>query len=214
LSRFEQLALRVSENNTRTAWVLKCDIKKFFASIDQIVLLCILRKHIIDRNTLWLLGRVINSFETSFGKGLPLGNLTSQLLVNIYMNEFDQFIKHKLRIKYYVRYADDFVFIFDDKNRLERLIPVVREFLDENLKLTIHPNKIFIKTWASGIDFLGWISFLDHRVLRTATKRRMLKRVAENPKESTVASYLGMLKHGNTHKLKEGFFNTDSSNVH
>lgn len=119
------------------------------------------------------------------------------------MNKFDQYIKHKLKIKYYIRYADDFVFLHKNKNYLENLIPQIRSFLKKELKLEIHQNKIFIKTYASGVDFLGWINFPDHRILRTSTKRRMLKRIRENRKAGTIDSYLGLLKHGNTFDLRK-----------
>lgn len=135
-------------------------------------------------------------------KGLPLGNLTSQLLVNVYMNEFDQFVKHQLKQKYYIRYADDFVFLSDNKAELEHLIPKIKEFLETKLKLNLHPDKVYIKTFASGVDFLGWVNFPKHRVLRTATRRRVIKRIKGNPKPETITSYLGVLKHGNTEKLR------------
>ena len=95
--RFKSFARKVSLNNTRTAWVLKGDIRKFFANIDHIILKNIFQRYIIDANVLWLLDRLTSSFYTANKKevGLPLGNLTSQLFVNIYMNEFDQFIKEK-----------------------------------------------------------------------------------------------------------------------
>ena len=162
-----------------------------------------MRKYIVDKNMLWLLGEVINSFNAMPNKGMPLGNLTSQLFANIYMNELDQFVKHKLLIKYYVRYADDFAIINSNKEHLKLLIPIIKTFLENKLNLFIHPNKIFIKTWAFGLDFLGWISFPDHRVLRTTTKRRMLKRIEKHPEIPTVTSYLGILKHGNTYKLRK-----------
>jgi len=118
------------------------------------------------------------------------------------MNEFDQFVKYKLKAKHYIRYADDFVILSHDKVWLEELLPKIADFLSERLKLEIHPNKVFIKTIASGVDFLGWVHFPDHRALRTITKRRMFKRIKENPKPETIDSYLGLLKHGNTNKLK------------
>lgn len=203
MKRFETFGRKVGRNYTRTCWVLKCDIRKFFASIDQQILLGILRGYIRDENIVWLLERVIVSFKsTGEGKGLPLGNLTSQLLVNIYMNEFDQLVKHKLKIKYYIRYADDFVFLHQDKKYLESLVPQISEFLNVHLKLTLHPNKLFLKTLASGVDFLGWIHFSKHRALRTATKRRMLLKLDANlENESTMNSYKGMLSHGNRRKL-------------
>ena len=168
---------------------MKCDIRKFFASIDHSILKNILANYIPDKDILWLLNRVIDSFEVKPGIGLPLGNLTSQLLVNIYMNEFDQFVKHKLKIKYYIRYADDFIILSENKDWLENLIFKIRDFLNSELKLELHPNKVYIKTSASGIDFLGWIQFSDHRVLRTATKRRILKRIKEIPKTEPIITY-------------------------
>ncbi|HEY4526524.1 MAG TPA: reverse transcriptase/maturase family protein, partial [Candidatus Paceibacterota bacterium] len=121
MNRFREFAYKVSKNHTRTCWVLKCDIKKFFASIDQTMLLDIASTYIPDKRIMNLITEIVGSFRSDIlksapwrrdkdmGKGLPLGNLTSQLLVNVYMNEFDQFVKHKLKAKYYTRYADDFV---------------------------------------------------------------------------------------------------------
>jgi hypothetical protein len=117
------------------------------------------------------------------------------------MNEFDQWVKHGLRVKYYIRYADDFVFLSHDRVCLENLVPQIQQFLSERLHLELHPNKLFLKTISSGVDFLGWVHFSDHRVLRTASKKRMMRRLRENPKEAVVASYRGMLSHGNTKKL-------------
>jgi len=210
LNRFRTFSRKVSRNNTRTCFILKCDIRKFFANIDHQTLKTILSKTVFDTDILWLLDTVIDSFETpnpiyaiaEMKKGLPLGNLTSQLLVNIYMNEFDQFVKRELKVKYYIRYADDFVILQNDKIYLETILPKISQFLEEKLKLQLHPDKVFIKTLASGTDFLGWVHFPRHRVLRTTTKRRMFKNLQKNYSKETIASYLGMLKHGDTYKLK------------
>jgi len=205
LRRFAEFAGQVSKNDQRTVWVLKCDIRKFFASIDHRILKNILLKYIADQDLLWLFGRVIDSFNTigQIGVGLPLGNLTSQLLVNVYMNEFDQFVKRDLKIKYYLRYADDFVFFSENKNNLIALRPKLEKFLTEHLRLSLHPQKTFFKTLASGVDFLGWIHFAEHRVLRTATKSRMLKRIKQNNEPATKAAYAAMLKHGNAYKISK-----------
>ena len=203
IKRFIDFYYVVSKNNTKTCWVLKCDIRKFFASINHKILKNILSKYIPDKNILWLLGEIIDSFYSiKPGVGLPLGNLTSQLLVNIYMNEFDQFVKHKLKEKYYIRYSDDFVILNHNKKWIESLVPEIKSFLNNNLKLLIHPDKIFIKTLFSGVDFLGWVNFPDHRVLRNATKRRIFKRIKTNKTKETLNSYFGLLRHGNTQKLK------------
>ena len=199
IDRFREFGRKVSRNGTRTCWVLKCDIRKFFASIDHAVLKDILASHIKDKDALGLLSGVIDSFA----KGLPLGNLTSQLLVNVYMNEFDHFVKRELKCRYYIRYADDFVFFSQDRKELEKLLPQISDFLETKLRLALHPDKVYIKTLASGVDFLGWVHFPDHRVLRTATKRRMFKRMGKAAGEGTQASYKGMLRHGNTYKLRK-----------
>ena len=203
LNRFRKFGYKISKNNTQTCWILKCDIRKFFENINHEVLVNILKEYIPDQNVIGLLEKVIHSFSSALGRGLPLGNLTSQLFVNIYMNEFDQFIKHKLKAKYYIRYADDFVVLSDDKSWLKEMLPKIGDFLLENLKLELHPDKIFIKTLASGVDFLGWVHFPDHRALRTTTRRRMMKRIKENPKLETGNSYRGLLSHGNAYKLRK-----------
>lgn len=205
LERFTTFHSKASKNHTKTLWVLKCDIRKFFASIDQEILIQILEKYISDTDTLWLLFQIIKSFHsTKEGTGLPLGNLTSQLLVNIYMNEFDHFMKHRIKAKYYIRYADDFVVLSQDKKQLEGVLPKIKEFLFTRLRLSLHPNKISIKTIASGIDYLGWIHFPDHEVLRTATKKRMLRDIrTREGKIETLQSYLGLLRHGNARKLEK-----------
>ena len=205
LNRFNDFVMQVSQSNSRTCWVLKCDVRKFFASIDHEKLVQIFKRHIDDVDTVWLIERVIESFQSiGPGKGLPLGNLTSQLLVNVYMNEFDQYIKHQLRLKYYLRYADDFVIMYHDKGILMDILPKVQSFLNEQLKLSLHPDKVFIKTAASGVDFLGWVHFLHHRVIRTTTKNRMFNKIKDSQeKPETVQSYLGLLSHGNSWKLRQ-----------
>lgn len=207
LNRLRSFAFRVSRNHTRSCWILKCDIRKFFANIDHTVLKNILTEYISDKNILWLLGKIINSFSTrNDNVGLPLGNLTSQLLVNIYMNKFDQFMKHKVKAEYYIRYADDFVIMSEKREWLVNLIPVVAKFLAIKLKLDLHPQKIFIKTIASGIDFLGWVHFADHRILRVASRRRMFKKLEQSASPELLNSYLGLLKHGNTNKIKNEIY--------
>jgi hypothetical protein len=118
------------------------------------------------------------------------------------MTPFDQFMKHRLRVKHYVRYADDYAIFSNDRAWLENLVPTIQHFLQTNLRLDLHPRKVTIQTLACGVDFLGWVHFPDHRVLRTATKKRMLRRPTEHPKEATFQSYLGLLRHGNARKLQ------------
>lgn len=217
INKFQKYFWKVSKNDTKTCWVLKCDIKKFFANIDHEILINLLEEYISDKNIIALLENIIESFSSENGKrvGLPLGNLTSQLFVNIYMNKFDQFIKHKLKVKYYIRYSDDFVLFSQNKSWLKNQVKFIEKFLFEVLKLELHPDKVSIKTVSSGVNFLGVVNFTNHRILRTKTKRRMFKKIKDkcdnykNKKitlesfNQTVQSYLGMLKHFNGRYIEE-----------
>lgn len=201
MDRFKEYAGKVSKSNTRTCWVLKCDVRKFFASVDHCVLKDIIAKHIFDEDIIWLFRQVIDSFHTknTIGVGLPLGNLTSQLLVNIYMNEFDQWMKRIMKVKYYIRYADDFVILSTNKDYLLELTYKISDFLEDNLNIALHPGKVFIKTFASGVDFLGWVHFYNHRVFRTNTKKRIFRNLNKKNKDP----YLGLLIHGNSFKIQK-----------
>jgi hypothetical protein len=152
----------------------------------------------------WLIGQVVSSFHTTrVDVGLPLGNLTSQLLVNIYMHEFDMFVKQELRVKYYLRYADDFAILSDDRKYLEELLPKMENFLKEKLKLGLHEDKVYIKTYATSVDFLGWVHFPYHRQIRITTKRKVMTKLKGYPKKKTISSYRGLLLNGDTYKVRK-----------
>ncbi len=129
--------------------------------------------------------------------GLPIGNLTSQIFANIYLNELDQFIKHRLRIKYYLRYCDDFIILDNDCSQLEDLIGQIQFLLECQLALKLHPRKIIIRKLSQGIDFLGYVVLSHYRALRTKTKRRMLEKANKN----NLPSYMGLLKHCQGYEL-------------
>jgi len=119
------------------------------------------------------------------------------------MNEFDHFMKRNMKARHYIRYADDFVILHEDKSYLKSMLPKISEFLEKELKLSLHPDKVFIKTLASGVDFLGWVHFPHYRVPRTSTKKRMFRNLLNNPKEGSLASYRGLLSHGDTYELQQ-----------
>ncbi len=194
LKRYKKFYNRCSKNNTKTAYVLQCDIKKCFASIDQDILIFILEKYIQCPKILKILKIIIKSRP----QGIPLGNLTSQLFINIYLHDFDKYIKNGLKEKYYIRYADDFVIMSCDKNHLMNILSKITIFLKDILHLDLHPDKISIKTSTSGIDFLGWVNFPNFKILRKKTEKRVLKRVDE----TNLPSYTGLLKHGNAYKVQ------------
>ncbi len=207
VERLEEFIRKESKNYTQNIWVLKCDISKFFDSIDHNILKNILFKKKLDDDTKWLIEKIIKSFEKSKDKGLPLGNATSQLFSNIYMNEFDQFIKHGLKAKYYIRYCDDFVIVSKDKRYLESLIPQIALFLKNELHLSLHPRKVEIRKLSQGVDFLGYVALPHYKVLRTSTKKRILNKVDENCSKSTKQSYLGILFHCRGYKISEIIMN-------
>jgi len=214
VNRLCQFARKVGENNTKNCYILKLDIKRFFDSIDHNILISLIEKKIKDENAIWLIEMIIKSFSVLPNKGLPLGNITSQLFANIYLNELDRFIKHELKEKYYIRYCDDFIILKSDKGYLEEFIASVGFFLGEKLKLSLHPDKIGIRKYHQGIDFLGYVSFPKHRILRTKTRKRMIRKIERKNKElrqgmipkeffsQTLQSYLGMLKHCNSFGIR------------
>lgn len=198
---------KISQNYTRPCWALQFDIQRFFASADHIILKHLLRRKIQDENILWLLDEVTGSFhsEMGYGKGIPLGNLTSQVFANIYLHELDCFMKHTLKVHWYVRYADDGVVVSTSRKLLEDLIQPIENFLHTKLALTLHPRKVTIRKLSWGIDFLGYI-VLPHYVLpRTKTKKRLMRRLKEQIDlvsfEQSWASYCGYLKHSNSFDL-------------
>lgn len=201
-------------------FVLKCDIRKFFPSLDHAILREIIARRIKDPDALWLAECIVESFTSEFSKpgeskGAPIGNLTSQLFANIYMNEFDQFVKQELRVKRYIRYTDDFVILHQDVGYLRELKQIIGNFLETKLKLSLHPHKVQIRKYHQGIDFLGYVSLPHARVLRTKVKRRMFKKlhwrvrqfkdgmITEFEFMQSVSAYLGILIHANAYELEE-----------
>lgn len=179
--------------------ILKCDIKKFFASVDHKVLKNILVNKIKDEKFLDLLVKIIDSFE----EGIPLGNVTSQVLANIYLNELDQFVKHRLKIKKYARYCDDLIFIVD-KYKSNEVVDLIDEFLWEKLKLQLHSNKIVMRKINQGVDWLGFVLLPKYMRIRTKTKNRIFRR-CEKRRNNYLAgarSYFGLLSHGSNFKVR------------
>lgn len=152
-------------------------------------------------------------------KGIPIGNLTSQIFANVYMNKLDQFIKHELKVKHYVRYTDDFIIISQDKIYLEKLLPLLKSFLTERLTLTLHPNKVTIRKYRQGTDFLGYVILPRYILVRKKTERRIFRQLrlrAESYRKgdieevalyASLRSYLGVLSHADAYKVTERLIN-------
>jgi len=157
-------------------------------------------------------------FYSAKNCGLPIGNLTSQLFSNVYLNDFDHFVKNELQIKYYGRYVDDFVIVHPSKEFLKSLIPKIRNYLQDELHLQLHPKKIYLQHYSKGMKFLGVI-IKPHRIyIANRTKGNFYQAIQEQnkiardhkpTKEEQVAflssmnSYLGILKHYKTYNLRK-----------
>lgn len=202
-------------------YFLKCDIKKYFDNIDHEVLKKRLVK-IFEPEVYNLLCLVIDSYENKPGKGLPLGNQTSQGFALYYLDVVDRYIKERLRIKYYVRYMDDFILLHHDKGYLNHCLSEIKALCRDELSLELN-DKTQIFPVKNGVDYLGWHFYLADtgkviRKLRTSNKKRLKRRLrllAREYKERAVdldkikrvmASVKGHLIHGHTYKLREKLY--------
>ena len=207
---------RESKNFTTSCWALKCDIRKLYDSIDHSILMELIQRRIADQRVVRLVGEIVSSFHTegAVGKGIPIGNVTSQVFTNIYLSELDYSIKQVLRVKCYGRFSDDFVLISRDRSDLLVWRKQVEEFLRLRLQLLLHPHKVVLQPLHQGIDFLGYVLLPHHRVLRTTTRRRMFRRLergasavvdgvrSKETLRQSLASYQGMLLHADTFALR------------
>jgi hypothetical protein len=177
-----------------------------FASVDHDILIKLIAKKVKDENILNLINEILTSFRTDGNGevGIPLGNLTSQIFANIYLNKLDQFIKHDLKIKQYIRYADDFIIFNTEKLQLKPSLISIGNFLQNNLKLQLHPKKIILTKLTRGIYFCGYV-VLPHYILpRNKTKRRIIKKVASKQiSYQSFQSYLGYFSHAKAGRIEE-----------
>lgn len=169
VSKNGRLTKHALDNNMIQGFVLKADIKKFFDSINQAKLIEILRRKIKDEKVIWLVTKILKNFDSKI-TGMPLGNMTSQFFANVYLNDLDQFIKHRLKMKYYLRYVDDFVILHEDKKILEDCKNKIEKYL-MNLKIELHPNKSKVYSLHKGLDFLGFKIFYYYKRVRKRNVR-------------------------------------------
>lgn len=194
---------------------MKCDIRKYFDNINHEVLLGLLRKEIRDEKIMNLLKIIVKSFNTEKSKGVPLGNITSQIFANVYLNELDKFVENDLGLKkYYVRYNDDFIIMGNDEKKLFDAVSEVRRFLSEKLFLELPLEKTAFRKLKWGIDFCGSIVLPNGILLRHKTKSRMFKAIDAAQKKfisgeispsdlrKRFDSYFGLLSHCKSHNLK------------
>lgn len=183
-----------------TQYCLKLDIKKFYPSVDHDVMKSIIRQKIKDGRLLGLLDGIIDSAD-----GLPIGNYLSQFLANLYLSEFDHWIKQDMNVKYYFRYCDDIVILASDKPSLHELLSKIREFLSTKLKLEVKPNYQVFPVDKRGIDVGGYRYFRIHTLLRKRIKKSFARAIVKGHPEKSLAAYSGWAKHAHCLNLLNTF---------
>ena len=209
-----QFYMRAMEKNFSSYWILKCDITKFFYHIHPAILYRIIEKYIADSDLLYFTKLLIfDSRFTNTPIGIPIGNYTSQFFANIYLNEFDQYIKRTLLIPYYVRYMDDFVLLLPSKEDCILVKELIEDFLREHLHLTLNDKSKYYPS-KMGVNFCGYRIFSTHRLLRTRSKKEIKKKLkiwnqlyAKNTLNIPLAmqilqSWKGHASHCNSFKLQ------------
>lgn len=219
-------------------YVLQCDLRQFFPSIDHAILESLLNRKIIDEKLRWLMRQIINSgagihqddyqmvyfpqddlFAASRPRGLPIGNLTSQYWANVYLNELDQFVKRELHCRAYVRYVDDFLLFADDKTQLWEWKTAIREFL-YGLRLSLHEKSSTVYPVNNGLPFLGFRLYPDHRLLKRKNGVNFQHRLQRNYRAYArgelsytdlnlrVQGWIAHVSKADTWGLRQSLFNT------
>lgn len=186
-SKDVQKAMKSAKAKWENYYILKMDITKYFHNIDKRILWDILKRKIKDRKLLWLTREILLSTEGMLG--LPLGNYTSQMFANIYLNELDQYVKHKLKCKYYYRYMDDMVILCENKEKAKNILSNITIFLEKNLKLTLNSKTRIFKD-IQGVNFCGYKINERRMKIRHASKCRMkrkLKKYTQQLKEGKIS---------------------------
>ena len=189
----------ILKDKVNCKYCLKIDIKKFYPNVDNEILKCLLRKKIKCKDTLELLDVMVDST-----KGLPIGNYTSQTFGNFYLSYFDHYVKEELKVKRYMRYADDMIFLSNSKSKLHKIKEEVIEYLKDNLKLELKANHQIFPTFTRGIDYLGFRFFDGFTLIRKSIKKSIVKLLKAKPGVTNLrryASYFGWLKITNSYNL-------------
>ncbi|MEK9151576.1 MAG: reverse transcriptase/maturase family protein [Patescibacteria group bacterium] len=206
---------RAMRKSRKRCWAMKCDVRKYFENINHKVLLEILQRTILDEKIFNLLRIIVESFHKETGKGIPLGNITSQVFANVYLNELDTFAETELKLRNrYVRYNDDFMIVGDNKKDLLENTEKIRRFLSGKLMLELPPEKTVFRKLRWGIDFCGHILLTNGILLRHKTKKRMFGTmsvaksrfdsgtISQSDFRKILDSYFGLLSHCKAYDLE------------
>ncbi|MDP3997304.1 MAG: reverse transcriptase/maturase family protein [bacterium] len=213
------LALKNCQQYVRlNSHVFQGDIVQYFASIHHRILLEILAKKIKDPRVMNLATLIVRSWHPKTGRGVPIGNLTSQFFANLYLNELDYFIKFHLRQKHYLRYMDDFLLFGQNKHELQWCREVINVFLREKLALDLHPRKSLVYSRAVGVPFLGFRTFDRYRRVKPENIKRFLKRIKKLKQQyqqnkiefkalpEAVRRWINHARYGDTYCLRKSLF--------
>lgn len=198
------------EENTR--YCLKFDIRHYYLSINHELLKNKYRKIFKDKDLLWLLDEIIDSTEMSEGTGIPIGNYLSQWSANLFLSDFDHWMKEEKKCKYYYRYMDDVVILMKSKEELHRLLRDIKVYM-ANIKLELKGNYQVFSVDIRGIDFLGYRIFRKYTLLRKSTSsnlKRKMRKLKKKPyltasDNCSIQSYSGWLKWCNSYRLKNKY---------
>lgn len=234
VKRLQNFCHQVSDGGAKKdCYYLQMDIKSFFTTIDKKILISIFERNIKNSEVMWLIKVMVNHdparsiepiykssprlfnmlpadkslFSTQFGKGLPIGNLTSQFFANVYMNELDIFVKHQLKVKYYLRYVDDWVIVHNDREILVQYQQIISDFLQARLGLMINPKKTTLRKLSCGVDFLGYVTRTDYLLVRRRVVWQWRKAIdyilsGEDNQKNVLMGYNGHLIVANSHRLR------------
>lgn len=203
----------IASLNSQVKYCLKIDVKKFFPNVNKEILKKLIRRKFKDEDFLWLMDDIIDSVVT----GLPVGNYTSQFLGNFYLSYFDHWIKEEMKVKHYLRYMDDCVFLHHDKEFLQNLKRKIDEYFDTELKITIKENWQVFHTYERGVDFVGYRHFGEYILLRKTTAKALKRKLSrilrrcqeENPMTysewCSINSYKGWIKHCDGYNLYQSY---------
>ena len=228
VKRLQHFARSITQNNFRRAYCLQLDVRSFFISINKDILFDLIKKYTTNSIMVWLTEIIIYNdctkncritrgknlikhipahktlFKQAKNKGLPIGNLTSQFFANTYLNELDQFIKHTLKCRYYLRYMDDLLILHHDETRLKKWADDIRMFLKKKLDLSLNENKTSIMPVTNGVDYLGYIVRPFYVLVRRRVVNNLKSRLySRTLNRKAYMSYMGHFKHANTHKLQK-----------
>lgn len=196
-------------------YIIKMDVRKYFQNIDKNILYNILRRKIKDEKLLWLIKQII--FSNKEDKGIAIGNYTSQLFANIYLNEVDQYIKHDLKVKYYYRYMDDSVIMVKTKEEAKQILEKIKIFLAEELELELNSKTQIFKS-KQGVNFCGYkineyrLKIRDRGKKKLKNKVKILRKLIKKGKITSKQAYtylnghIGYIKYANTHNLVKKIF--------